>query len=126
MARKKIACVVTTYYTNSHADVVVGKFLRGFPTDEGLLPPGQQQAARSPIRCHLDDTPAAPLTRVGLPVLGAEVDVVSLYMDQLSDKDVGVALLQRHGVRICSTINEALCLGGSELAVDGASTQQAI
>jgi hypothetical protein len=87
MPRKKIACVVTTYFTNSHADVVVGKFIRGFPTDEGLLPP--------------------------------EVEIVSLYMDQLSEKDVGVALLRRHGVMLCSTINEALCLGGKELAVDG-------
>jgi hypothetical protein len=85
--RKKIACVVTTYYTNSHADVIVGKFIRGFPTEEGLLAP--------------------------------EVDIVSLYMDQLSAKDVGVALLRRHGIRLCSTINEALCLDTGALAVDG-------
>jgi hypothetical protein len=85
--RKKIACVVTTYFANSHADVIVGKFLQGFPTDEGLLPP--------------------------------EVDVVSLYMDQLSPADVGVALLRRHGVRLCATINEALCLDEGKLAVDG-------
>jgi hypothetical protein len=85
--RKRIACVVTTYFTNSHADVIVGKFIRGFPTDEGLLPP--------------------------------EVDVVSLYMDQLSTSDVGVALLRRHGIRLCSTINEALCLDTGKLCVDG-------
>ena len=111
--RKKIAAVVTTWYTNSHADVVIGKFIRGafasvfaspaallqglsgtvlarhagFPTDEGLLPP--------------------------------EVDIVSCYMDQLSTKDTGIALLRRHGIRICSTINEALMLDEGKLAVDG-------
>ena len=85
--RKRIAAVVTTYFTNSHADVIVGKFLRGFPTDDGLL--------------------------------AAEVDIVSLYMDQLSAADVGVALARRHGVRICSSIQEALCLDEGTLAVDG-------
>lgn len=85
--RKRIAAVVTTYFTNSHADVIVGKFLRGFPTDDGLLAP--------------------------------EVDVVSIFMDQLSPVDVGVALARRHGVRICSSIQEALCLDEGTLAVDG-------
>lgn len=85
--RLKIAAVVTTYYPASHADVIVGKFVRGFPTDEGLLPP--------------------------------EVEVVSLYMDQISDKDVGVALAKKHGIRLCRSIPEALGLGGTDLAVDG-------
>ena len=33
--------------------------------------------------------------------------------------DVGVALLRRHGIRLCSTIKEALCLDAGELCVDG-------
>jgi len=85
--RPKIAAVVTTYYPASHADVIVGKFVRGFPTDDGLVPP--------------------------------LVDVVSLYMDQVSDKDVGVALAEEHGIRLCHSIPEALGLGGKDLAVDG-------
>ena len=36
--RKKIAAVVTTYHPASHADVIVTKFLKGVPTDDGLLP----------------------------------------------------------------------------------------
>ena len=36
---KRIAAVVTVYGKNSHADVIVGKFMRGFPTDEGVLAP---------------------------------------------------------------------------------------
>jgi len=37
--RKKIAAIVTTYYPFSHADVILTKFLKGFPTDSGLLTP---------------------------------------------------------------------------------------
>jgi len=85
--RLKIAAIVTTYYPASHADVIVGKLIRGFPTDEGLLPP--------------------------------EVEVASLYLDQISDKDVGVALAKKHGIRLCQSIPEALGLGGKSLAVDG-------
>ena len=34
----RIAAIVTTFFPNSHAGVIVDKFLRGFPTDEGLIP----------------------------------------------------------------------------------------
>src|SRR3990172_3222649 len=34
--RKKIAAIVTVYRPLSHADVLVTKFLKGFPTDQGL------------------------------------------------------------------------------------------
>ena len=35
---KKIAAILSEYFHYSHADVIVGKFLKGFPTDDGLLP----------------------------------------------------------------------------------------
>ena len=37
--KKQIAAIVTAYYPASHADVIVTKFLKGFPTDDGLIPP---------------------------------------------------------------------------------------
>ena len=85
--RKKIAAIVTAYYPRSHADVVVTKFLKGFPTDEGLLPP--------------------------------EVDIVSMYLDQVHERDIGRETAKNFGVPIYESIPQALTLGGKELAVDG-------
>jgi len=85
--RKKIAAVITTFYPASHADVIVTKFVKGFPTDKGLLPP--------------------------------EVDIVSLYMDQIHERDIGAKLAEEHDIPVFRSIPQALCLGGRELAVDG-------
>ena len=85
--RKKIAAIVTAYFPFSHADVIVSKFLKGFPADGGLHQP--------------------------------EVEIVSMYLDQLHEKDVGVDLARECGVEIYFSIAKALCLGGTELAVDG-------
>jgi len=86
-ARKKIAAVVSTFYPASHADVIVSKFVKGFPTDEGLQEP--------------------------------RVDIVSMYMDQISEKDIGLKLAEENGIPVYQSIPQALCLGGKELAVDG-------
>lgn len=85
--RKKIAAVVTTYHPASHADVIVTKFLKGFPTDDGLISP--------------------------------QVDIASMYMDQIHERDVGIDLADQYGVPIYPSIRQALTLGGKELAVDG-------
>ena len=40
--RKKIAAILTAFFPaahGSHADLVVSKFARGFPTTEGLIDP---------------------------------------------------------------------------------------
>lgn len=37
MSRPRVAAICTIYHPNSHADVIVTKFLEGLPTDEGLL-----------------------------------------------------------------------------------------
>lgn len=58
------------------------------------------------------------------------VDLVSMYIDQCPEGesvedslwgtgDIGTQLAEEHGVPIYSSINLALCCGGSELAVDG-------
>jgi hypothetical protein len=48
------------------------------------------------------------------------MDLVSLYVDQVGATDLSRERLKRHPeVKGCSTIEEALTLGGSKLAVDG-------
>lgn len=47
------------------------------------------------------------------------VKLASLYVDQFPDDDLARDRSRRHGVPIFPTIEEALTLGGSKLAVDG-------
>ncbi|MFP6766961.1 MAG: hypothetical protein VB859_02245, partial [Planctomycetaceae bacterium] len=82
----RVAAITTTYFPGSHADVIVGKFLRGFPTDDGLL---------------------APRTKI-----------VSLYIDQVHQKDIGLQVAHKFEIPVFESIRAALTLGGSELAVD--------
>lgn len=85
--RPKIAAIITVYRPLSHADVIVTKFLKGFPIDEGLMPP----------RC----------------------DIVSMYIDQFPEADIGRKIAAEHEVPIFPSIVKALTLGGDKLAVDG-------
>ena len=47
------------------------------------------------------------------------VDLVSMYIDQVTDQDVGLAIAAQHEVPVYPSIVKALTLGGEELAVDG-------
>lgn len=51
----RIAAIVTTFFPNSHAGVLVTKFLRGFPTDEGLIAPRTQIASLFIDQIHSRD-----------------------------------------------------------------------
>jgi hypothetical protein len=48
-----------------------------------------------------------------------DVDLVSLYIDQFPENDLSRATAKRHDLPIYSTVEDALTLGGSKLAVDG-------
>ena len=39
MSRKKIAAIVTTFFPGSHADLLVSRFVKGFPTPSGVVEP---------------------------------------------------------------------------------------
>ena len=46
-------------------------------------------------------------------------ELVSLYLDQVTPRDMGIEVAGRHGIAVYPTVSEALCLGGPRLAVDG-------
>jgi len=85
--RKKIAAILTTCFTRSHAEVILPKLIKGFPTDNGILAP--------------------------------QIDIASIYLDQIHEEDVCILFTQEHGIPIYPNIVKALSLGGKELSVDG-------
>ena len=76
--RKKIAAIVTTYFSGSHADLIASKFATGFPGEDGLVEP--------------------------------QVDLVSMYMDQVHGSDVGMELAREHKIEIYPSIRAAITL----------------
>ncbi len=46
------------------------------------------------------------------------VEIAALYFDQLPDKEMGRQVAKEYGIPVFKTIDEALCVGGRELAVD--------
>ena len=47
------------------------------------------------------------------------VELVSIYLDQVDSRDIGLGLAAEHQVPIYPSIRQALTLGGDKLAVDG-------
>ena len=63
-----IAAIVTEYFPRSHADVILGKFLAGFPTDEGLRPPRVKIASIYLDQVHERDIGVEVAARYGVPL----------------------------------------------------------
>ena len=93
--RKKIAAIITEYRPNSRADVMVTKFLKGFPTDEGLIPPRVDVAS-----LYIDQFPENDLGRAlaaehNVPVYPSIVKALTLGGNALAVD--GVLLIGEHG-----------------------------
>ncbi len=91
----KIAAIITEYRPNSHADVIVTKFLTGFPTDEGLIPPRVEIASM-----YVDQFPENDLSRKfasehEVPIYPSIVKALTLGGEKLAVD--GVLLIGEHG-----------------------------
>ena len=103
--RKKIAAILTWYTVGSHSDVLVGKFLpgRGIPADDGF-----HDLRVDLVSMYIDQTPE-----------GTGDPAICLPHETGTSGDIGLGLAEIHVVPVYSSIRQALCLGGEELAVDG-------
>ncbi len=93
--RKKIAAVITEYRPGSHADVIVTKFLKGFPTDGGFLSPRVDIAS-----IYIDQFPENDIGRAiaaehGVPIYPSIVKALTLGGRDLAID--GVLLIGEHG-----------------------------
>jgi hypothetical protein len=92
--KPRLAVISTVYFSPSHSDVIVTRWLE---------PPESDRA-------------------FGWPVNGLDkprTDIASAYIREFTDKDIGREILKRHNVPLYSTVREALSMGGDKLAVDG-------
>ena len=91
----KIAAIVTEYRRFSHADVIITKFLKGLPTDQGLIPARVQIAS-----LYVDQFPDIDLSRhyaarYNIPIYGSIRQALTLGGDTLAVD--GVLLIGEHG-----------------------------
>tara|TARA_Y100000588_G_scaffold388614_1_gene489205 strand:- start:2666 stop:3868 length:1203 start_codon:yes stop_codon:yes gene_type:complete len=92
---KKIAAIVTVYRPRSHADVLVGKFLHGFPTDGALLAPRVEIASLYVDQTFDDDMSETISKQFDVPVYPSIVRALTVGGDELAVD--GVLLIGEHG-----------------------------
>lgn len=93
--RKRIAAIITEYRPNSHADVIVTKYLKGFPTDDGLLAPRVDI-----VSMYVDQFAENDLSRMfseahNVPIYPSIVQALTLGGTELAVD--GVLLIGEHG-----------------------------
>ena len=93
--KPKIAAIVTTYFPNSHAGVMVDKFIRGFPTDEGLIPPQTEIASLYIDQIHDKDIGLQTAHAYDIPVYESIRAALTLGGDELAVD--AVLLIGEHG-----------------------------
>ncbi len=91
----RIAAVVTTFFPNSHAGVLVPKFLRGFPTDDGLISPRSQIASLYIDQIHARDIGLQLAREYDIPVCESIRSALTLRGSELAVD--AVLLIGEHG-----------------------------
>jgi len=92
---KKIAAIVTAYYPFSHADVILTKFLKGFPTDSGLVAPQVDVAAMFLDQVHKRDVGLGLAEEFGISRFDSIRSALCLGGDELAVD--GVLIIGEHG-----------------------------
>ena len=106
MERKKIAAIITEYFTHSHADVIVGKFLRGFPCDDGLHPPRVEIASMYLDQVNPRDIGLATAAEFNVPVFPSILRALTLGGETLAVD--GVLIIGEHGEYAVNELGQVL------------------
>ena len=94
-APKKIAAVITEYRPNSHADVVVGKYLEGYNQDDRPPYPKSKVVAMFTEQIPKDDLSRPLAKKHGVPIFRTVQEALMLGGDRLAVD--GVLLIGEHG-----------------------------
>ena len=93
--RKKIAAIISEYRAKSHADVIVTKFIKGFPVDEGLMAPRVDVASMYIDQIPQEDVGRDLAARHGITVYPSIVGALTRGGKELAVD--GVLLIGEHG-----------------------------
>jgi hypothetical protein len=94
-APKKIAAIVTEYRLNSHADVIVGKYLEGFNQDEQPPYPRSKIVSMFTEQIPKNDMSREKAKKHNVPIFRTVADALTLGGDKLAVD--GVLLIGEHG-----------------------------
>jgi hypothetical protein len=112
--RPRVAAIVTAYFPQSHADVVVSKLITGYSTDDGFVAPSV-------------DVVSLYIDQVVLPAfdnhVAPEAQTASLTTPGgRNPADIGLGIAAAHGIPVYSTIPRALYEGDHHYAEGGSTT----
>jgi hypothetical protein len=94
--KKRIAAIITTYHPLSHADVIVTKFLKGFPTDDrGRVTPRVDVGGIYLDQIHARDIGRGFAAEHGVPLFPSIRSALTLGGKELAVD--GVLLIGEHG-----------------------------
>ena len=91
----RVAAIVTTFFPNSHAGVIVPKFLRGFPIDDGFIAPRTQLASLFIDQIHQNDVGRQIAHEYDIPIYEGIRAALTLGGDSLAVD--AVLLIGEHG-----------------------------
>lgn len=95
MVKPKVAAIVTEYRPNSHADVIVGKFLRGLPCDDALHAPRIEIASLYLDQVNASDSGVDTARAFGVPLFPSIRGAMTLGGDAPCVD--GVLVIGEHG-----------------------------
>eukprot|EP01046_Picozoa_sp_COSAG06_P038555 COSAG06_NODE_4460_length_4239_cov_7.379952_4_plen_199_part_00 len=112
--RPRVAAIVTAYFPQSHADVVVSKLITGYSTDDGFVAPSV-------------DVVSLYIDQVVLPAFDNHVapDAQTASLTTPGGRnpaDIGLGIAAAHGIPVYSTIPRALYEGDHHYVEGGSTT----